>query len=501
MERLLVNLPLVVVLTGICVIAMLVPTVHAMVIGDNHVARAFFYSFLLFSVIVALVGVATTGLKVRRRARGYLITLVAGFTLVPAVLAVPFYEALGTTTFPRAWFEMVSSMTTTGATLYDAERLSDTLHLWRAMVGWMGGFLVWVSAVAIIAPLNLGGFEVLSGEQIGEGTSPSATQITRVADGSERLVRFTARLGPIYGGLTLALWIGLQMSGETSLAAICRAMSTMATSGITTGQGGQGGIVGEMLIFVFLIFAVSRLTFSREGQGPRRLLNDPEIQMGAFLVTALPLFLFLRHWIGALEVDDEMSLTASLHALWGAMFTTLSFLTTTGFESRAWEDAQAWSGLQTPGLVLMGLALFGGGVATTAGGVKLLRIYALYKHGVRELEKLVHPASVGGAGTTARRMRRKGAYVAWVFFMLFAVSIAIGMLAFSLAGQRFETAIVLTISAITTTGPLLTLAVAEPFELSVASGAVRAIYSVFMVLGRLEALALIALLNPDFWRR
>ncbi|WP_102107185.1 potassium transporter TrkG [Oceaniglobus roseus] len=501
MERLLTKLPFIVVLLGIAVLAMLVPAAHATAIGDNRTARVFLYSAILFGVIVSLIAVATSGLVVRRRARGYLISMVAGFTLVPAVMAVPFYEALGTTTFARAWFEMVSSVTTTGATLYEPARLSDSLHLWRALAGWLGGLYVWVTAVAIIAPLNLGGFEVLSGEQIGEGTSPSATQITRVADGSQRIVRFTARLAPIYGGLTLALWIGLLVSGEAPLAAVCRAMSTLATSGIVSGQGGMGGLPAEMLIFVFLFFAVSRLTFSREGAGPRRLSRDPEMQIGLFLVTALPLFLFLRHWIGALEVDDEMNLQASLLAFWGAVFTTLSFLTTTGFESSYWDEAQSWSGLSTPGLVLMGLALFGGGVATTAGGVKLLRIYALYKHGVRELEKLVHPTSVGGSGSAARRMRRKGAYVAWIFFMLFAVSIAVGMMAFSLTGLQFEQSVVLTIASLTTTGPLLTLAVADPILLAEQGGPVRAIFAVAMVLGRLETLALIALLNPDFWRR
>ncbi|WP_226780858.1 potassium transporter TrkG [Oceaniglobus trochenteri] len=503
MHGLLTRLPLIVVLMGIATLAMIVPAVHAYAVRDLHVARAFFYSFLLFAVIIALIAFATDGMVVRRRARGYLIALVAAFTVVPALMAVPFYEALQSTRFSSAWFEMVSSMTTTGATLYEPARLPDSLHLWRAMVGWLGGLMVWVTAVALIAPMNLGGFEVLSGGGIGEGTNPAAAQITRVADGSQRLMRFGARLAPIYGALTLTLWIGLLVAGETPLAAVCRAMSTLATSGITTGQGGDGGLGGEMLIFLFLFFAVSRRTFSTEGAGHGldRLRRDPEIQMGLFCVTALPLFLFLRHWAGAYEIDGSITLDHALRALWGAVFTTLSFLTTTGFESAEWDTARFWSGLETPGLVLMGLALIGGGVATTAGGVKLLRIYALYKHGVRELEKLVHPTSVGGAGTVARRIRREGAYVAWVFFMLFALSIALVMLALSLVGIGFEKATILTIAALSTTGPLVTLAAGEPIVLAELGDGARLIFAAAMVLGRMETLALIALLNPDFWRR
>jgi len=503
-KRLLVRLPLIVILMGLASAAMIVPAAHAYAIRDLHVARVFLYTCILSCILTALLALATDKIVVRRRARGYLITLLAAFTVVPALMAVPFYEALGSTRFSSAWFEMVSSMTTTGATLYDPGRLPDTLHLWRALVGWMGGLLIWVTAVALIAPMNLGGFEVLSDGGIGDGINPAvANPITRVADGSQRLIRFTARLAPIYGGLTLALWVGLLMTGETPLAAVCRAMSTLSTSGITTGQGGQGGLAGEMLIFVFLFFAVSRLTFSSDAArvGWRALLGDPEMRMGVFIVTALPAFLMLRHWAGAYEIGAPMNLESALRALWGAMFTTLSFLTTTGFESAEWDTATKWSGLETPGLVLMGLALFGGGVATTAGGVKLLRIYALYKHGLRELEKLVHATSVGGAGTAARRIRRKGAYVAWVFFMLFAVSVALIMGAFSLAGQEFERATVLTIAALSTTGPLVSLAAGDPILMGDLSDPARTIFAAAMVLGRMETLALIALLNPDFWRR
>jgi trk system potassium uptake protein TrkH len=130
--------------------------------------------------------------------------------------------------------------------------------------------------------------------------------------------------------------------------------------------------------------------------------------LAGFAVVVLPTLLFMRHWLGALEVETVANFGDALQALWGSAFTVLSFLTTTGFVSDSWVAAQTWSGLQTPGLLLVGLVLMGGGVATTAGGVKLLRVYALYKHGVREMAKLIYPHSVGGAGRLGRRIRREG---------------------------------------------------------------------------------------------
>ena len=178
----------------------------------------------------------------------------------------------------------------------------------------------------------------------------------------------------------------------------------------------------------------------------------------------------------------------------------MSFLTTTGFVSEGWDAARAWSGLETPSILLMGLAVLGGGVATTAGGVKLLRVFALMKHGQREMDKLVQPSSVGGAGQSARRFRRHGAYVAWIFFMLFALSIAGISTLLSFLGLRFEDAIVLTIASLSTTGPLAEVALDAPIDVIQLGAGAKSVLAAAMVLGRLETLAIIALLNPDFWR-
>ena len=68
------------------------------------------------------------------------------------------------------------SITTTGLTLFEPDRLQNSVHLWRSTVGWLGGFFVWVTAIAILAPLNLGGFEVSSTAEVGQGASIGTTQ-------------------------------------------------------------------------------------------------------------------------------------------------------------------------------------------------------------------------------------------------------------------------------------------------------------------------------------
>ncbi|NNJ67183.1 MAG: TrkH family potassium uptake protein [Boseongicola sp.] len=500
------RLPLIVLLVGLGALSMLVPAVHAYVTRDLETARVFLYSSVMFLFLFAMIAVATSNYVIRRQGRSHLISLFALFAVLPAMLAVPFTEIVTDTSFGNAYIEMVSSLTTTGLTLFESERLPPSLHLWRALVAWLGGFFMWVAAIAIFAPLNLGGFEVVAATESGRDQRGGVVRLDHIGEPSERLTRFAIRLAPIYGGLTFVLWIVLMMAGDAPLVAICHAMSTLSTSGISPIEGGisgaSSGYGGELLVLIFLLFALSRLTFTSDGRqdGWPALLRDPELRLGLSLIAVLPMLLFLRHWLATIDEGSEVTLLEGILGLWGAVFTVASFLTTTGFESAAWGEARAWSGLQAAGLVLMGLAVFGGGVATTAGGVKLLRVYALVKHGQREMDKLVMPSSVGGSGQVARRFRRQGAYVAWVFFMLFALSIATVSTALAFFGLSFEESLVLTIASLSTTGPLVSVAAETPIDLIALAPGAKAILTAAMVLGRLETLAIIALLNPEFWR-
>ena len=501
------RLPFFVVLMGLGAIAMLLPAGHAAIVQDFNTMRVFFYGFILFSVLTLLIALTMSNYAPSNVARSQLIGLLAAFSILPLMFALPFYEAVRNTSFLNAWFEMVSSFTTTGASTFDRiTALTPSQHLWRSTVGWLGGLLVWITAVSIFAPMNLGGFEVRATAAIGKGTTGTFTQIGAVTDPSERLVRYTLVLTPVYMGLTLALWIGLMMLGERPYVALAHAMAVLSTSGITPIGGlnfAASGFLGEVLIFAFFIFALSRLTFSRGLAGERNqvLWRDPEFVTAVVLIFLVTLVLFIRHFTVTPGAFGWDSLRNVFTAFWGALFTVTSFLTTTGFESRAWDGATDWSRLSTPGLFLIGMALIGGGVATTAGGVKLLRIYALFRHLEREQERLLLPSSVGGGGREARRIRKQGAYISWVFFMLFALSIAGVMLLLSLTGVQFETAMVLAVAALSTTGPLAVVAAETPILYSGLPDSAKMILAAAMVLGRLETLAIIALFNPEIWER
>ena len=506
MLRRLSELPLLVLLMGITALSMWLPAAHAVILRDHDTGQAFFYSGIIVLILTGMIGIATVNHRARNPARANLTALVAAYAVLPVLMALPVVQALPDTSWSNAWLEMVSSFTTTGATLYEPDRLPPSIHLWRAQAGWMGGLFILVAAVAILAPMTLGGIEVISGRVPGRGAE-GLSQIAATADPARRVARQAAAILPLYAAVTVALWVALLMAGQPNFPALIHAMSTVSTSGIsaTGGLPVEGPtFLAELAIFAGLFLAVTRRFWPggpvTDGGNPLR--RDSELRMTLFLLAVIPLLLFLRHWLAAPSATDatEQGLTLALRALWGAVFTTLSFLTTTGFTSADWITARSWSGLETPGLVLAGLAIFGGGIATTAGGVKLLRVYALFRHGERELERLIHPNSVGGSGQTARRLRREGAYLAWIFFMLFALSIAVFVAALALVGIEFETALILILGALTTTGPLTTVAAADPIAIALLPAAAKAILGLAMVIGRLELLAILVLLAPDSWR-
>ena len=499
----LARLPLFLLLTGCAALSMYVPAIYA-VVQDNHPAsQSFFYAGTLGLICVTLVALALGAREPRYGALGQLLSLFATFTFLPLFLAVPVHDALRNTSFLNAYFDMVSAVTTTGANIYEnPARLSDPLHLWRAQVAWLGGMLMWIAAAAILAPLSLGGFEVTARAAPGRGDGLSYMGQT---DARKRLSNVAAALIPTYAGLTVVVWIALIVTGDSSLVALSHAMSVMSTSGISPvgGLGGaQSGLGGEVVLFFFMFFALSRLTFANDtvslGQG--RLDKDPEFRIGIVLVVGVPVLLFLRHWLGAYDVAAAEDGLRALKAFWGSMFTVMSFVTTTGFESNDWDTAQRWSGLETPGLILMGLALIGGGVATTAGGVKLLRVFALYLNGLREMERLVHPSSVGNGPMGSLRIRRDGAFLAWIFFMMFAMSLACVTVVLAALGVGFDQAILLSIAMLSTTGPLIEMAAETPVRLAELSAASKLVLCGAMVLGRLETLAIVALVTTDFWR-
>lgn len=478
---------------------MMIPALHAARLENWLIGRTFLYHGVFFAILAVIIGLALANRQPRNAARYFLTTLLLAYVLLPAMLAAPMAQLVPGMGIGGAYFEMLSSLTTTGATLFSNPRLlPEPLHLWRALVGWSGGLIILIAAFAVLAPLNLGGFEV--GERDGSGMI--GRRGGTVEEMTSRAIRIGRQITPIYAVFTGLLAVLLIGAGDRPFVAACHAMAILSTSGISPVgglEGARSGMLGEMAMAVFLLAAVSHRFLTFDPRRARTALADPQVRLMLISVLGVTLLLFLRSFVGASEIDRQDNIAAAASAIWGSLFTVLSFLTTTGFESRDWRTMQLWSDLPAPGAILLAVAVMGGGIATTAGGVKLLRLYALYRHGLREMDVLIHPSSVWARGQGDSLITVRGARVAFVFLMLFLISIAGMMLLLSATGLTFDQSLALAVSGLTTTGPAIRT-LDGGLSYGDLTDSARAVFCVAMIVGRIEALVLIALFNPAFWR-
>ena len=277
--------------------------------------------------------------------------------------------------------------------------------------------------------------------------------------------------GVVGGGLLI-------VSGDPTYA-ILRAMATIATFGLEIpGHSGAGGVPGEAILAFVMLFALSRSTFSTVFARARKwwVTEDPELRVAAGLVLLATLVLIGQ---GAHNVE---SFGARLELIWGAFFTSLSFLTTTGLASEFLPSGIV--NLDPVEIILVALAMIGGGVATTAGGIKLLRVFILAGHSRAEVNRLIAPSQVMSGQIESRSHDHHSAMLACVFLVLFVLVLGAITLALTVTGSPVKEALYLTLATVTNTGPLLpTAGGAKMLVMSLPTQA-KLILAAAMVLGR-----------------
>ena len=487
------KLPLAISLSALTILMMMIPSLHGFYAGNDHQGRTFLYAVLLGLFALGFMSVSVQGERFSANRHTQIWSLIAFFLGFPAILAVPFHEVTASGQFINPYLDLVSTITTTGLPVFSTGALSETLVIWRVCLGWASGFLIWVFAWSLFAPLNLGGFEHLGARGTADDASVHRAHSTARLP-AEKFWREAARLGPIYVWITAATTLALLVTSGDPVFAILRAMSTIATFGIDIPGHSGAGWASEGVMMLVMVFALSRATFSNTFSKMRnwKFHHDPELRVAALLITAAVVMLVCLGW------GTSSDFWGHIKAIWGAAFTSLSFLTTTGLTSGYLAEGLRGSG--QAGIVIAALAIFGGGVATTAGGIKLLRIYILSGHCKTEIDRLIAPSQVMSGQSKSLSKSHHNAMLACVFLMLFILVFAAITLGLALTGSGVDEALHLTLATVTNTGPLAQgFGGSESAVIELGTGA-KLILAVAMVFGRLEVLALLALLNPDIYR-
>ncbi|MFN2371596.1 MAG: TrkH family potassium uptake protein [Candidatus Krumholzibacteriia bacterium] len=398
--------------------------------------------------------------------------------------AVPCWLSGQIPSFTDAAFESVSGFTTTGATiLTDVEGRSHATLFWRALSHWLGGMGIVLLAVAILPLLGVGGMQLFRAEVPG----PTAERLTP-------RIRETAKLlWGVYVLLTALETGALMLAGMGFFDAVCHSFATMATGGFSNHDASVGGYATpavEWIIIVFMLLAGTNFSLhylALRGR-PDRYAKDEEFRFFLLIVAGVT---------GALTV---LLLAAGFYGstgetVRGALFQTVSILTTTGFGTA---DYLMWPPFAHA--VLLMLMAVGGCAGSTGGGIKVVRLLILLKTAKLELRRMLHPRAVFTLWFNGRAVAPSLQTNVLGFFLLFMVVYGVGVLVLTAGGRDLVTSVGATAATLGNIGPGLGL-VGPAGNYAALMDWEKWLLMAFMLVGRLELFTVLVLFLPGAWRR
>ncbi len=420
------------------------------------------------------------------KTRDGILLVVLTWTLLPGFAALPLLIHMPDLSVADAYFEAMSGLTATGATVLSGlDTLPNSINLWRAQLHWIGGLGVIVLVTAVLPLLGVGGRQMFKAE------TPTPMKDQKL---TPRMAETAKGLWAVYVILTVACILVLWALGMSFFDAVVHAFSILGLGGFSSHDDSLGyfdSLPLEIAVGVFaLIAGINFATHFAVLRGRRFSLyhHDPEIRWFLGIVLASGVILALLLWSRDIFLDFPSALRY-------ALFNTISVATTLGFSTT---DYGHWPFFA--GLWLMFLCSFSTSAGSTGGGIKMMRAVLLYKQVYRELKKLIHPHAQIPMHLGEQIVPNKIVYAVLAFLFIYVASIISLSFVLSFTGLDVLTAFSAVVACINNTGPGLgevgpahTYAVLNDFQISVCTFA--------MLLGRLELFTLLVVLTPAFWRK
>lgn len=415
-----------------------------------------------------------------------------GFTLVfllwlgfAAISALPFYLYFPNIGYTDAFFEAVSGLTTTGATVISSlDTLAPSLNFWRHMMNWLGGMGIIVLAVAILPMLGVGGTQLFKAEIPGiDKDSKMAPRISQTAK----------RLWLVYLSFTLLTCMGLKWAGMGWFDAVCHAMSAFSLGGFSTHDASiaffDSPAIEAVLIAATMLGAVnfaSHFAMARE-KSPKPYWRDEEARAMLTILAASIAAASVYMW--------QQGYYTPLEALRYVGFNFVSIGLANGFANA---DFATWPLLVTLWMFFLSNVLANTG--SMGGGIKMARALVLAKFSLREVSLLLHPNAVRTVKLNRRSISDRTAMAVMAFIFVYFMTVVIFTLGLLASGMDFITALSATIACITNAGPGLG-AVGPADNYAALSGLQKWMCAAVMLLGRLEIFTVFILFTPDYWKK
>ncbi len=385
-------------------------------------------------------------------------------------------------TFASAFFESMSGLTTTGATvLSQLDDLPKSILYYRQQLQWLGGIGIIVLAVAILPFLGVGGMELYHAEYSGISKDRLTPKVRQTA----------IALWKIYLSLTILCALGYFFSGMSFFDAVSHSYSTVAIGGFSTHDASIGHFnsLSIELVAMFFMF-LSGINFSLHFVvwNNRNLVNywrDSEFKTYIFILISATVIILI-----SLGLNNQYN--SSADTLRYGLFQTISMATTTGFVSQKFSS---WP-VALP-LFLILLSFIGACVGSTGGGIKVVRFLMMFRLGMKEIKKFIHPSAQVSVKLNKTSVSEQTLVSVLGFFSLYTIAFILILIMLMFTGLDQVSSFSATTATMNNLGPALGT-VADNY--STLGDSAKWILSFSMLIGRLEVLTIIALFHKAFWR-
>ena len=393
--------------------------------------------------------------------------------------SIPFI--LSGMTFIDSFFESMSGITTTGATVIpNLSVLPESLLLYRQLLQWMGGMGLIVLAIAVMPLLGIGGGQLYKTEIPGAMNDQKLTP---------RIKETAQALWLIYLLLTIFCSVFYFFAGMNAFDAVSHSLSTVSIGGFSTYNNSIGhfdnGLIETVCIIFMLLSALSFTLhyFAFYMKKPLKYLHDPELRFFISIMACIFLLSILINYFSNYE-------QASIREL---LFHSVSIVTTTGFSIG---DTNQWN--PSIGFLFLIGAFIGACSGSVGGGIKSWRVLIMINYAYINLKKMIHPNAVISLKIGTKNVENDVAASVWGFFSIYVLSFIILLLGLVVTGLDFQSAFSAIGACLNNLGPGLG-EVAQTYASVTATG--KAILSFAMILGRLEIFTLLVLFMPIFWQK
>jgi len=464
-------------------LAMLIPMLVDLLYQKPDWEKFFFSSIITFFIGLVLFFSFKKEKNLIKVRQAFVLTILS-WIIIAVFASLPFVFTSAKLNYTDAFFESISGITTTGATVINnLNDLNEGILIWRSLLQWFGGIGIIVLAMSILPTLQIGGMQLLHMEQ----DDPYEKTLPKIN-------HFIIEISSLYLCLTIVCALSYYIFGMSGFDAIAHSMTTISTGGFSPHNSSIGFFdspsIETISILFMIVGSLPFVVYLKFIHGDRSsIIKDDQIKL--FTLIIIFLIGLTTLWLQKNSLHEDWLLSFRLSA-----FNITSILTGTGYTST---NYNTWGSF---GLVIMIIIMFIGGCAgSTTGGIKIFRLQLLFRGAKTQIKKLTQPHGVFLTSFNGKSVKDDTFNSIMGFFFMYILIFIIASIALSFFNLDFLTSFSAAASAISNVGPGLGATIGPTSNYSLLPDGAKWILSLTMLVGRLELLTFLVLLSVSFWKK